>query len=74
MKYFGVCYDVGLRFSGTNTSSLEPFDPARVEHDMRAIAGQLHANAVRIEGEDIGRLLTAGRMAHAAGLAVFLSP
>lgn len=74
MKYYGVCYDVGLRFSGTNKLSLEHFDPAQVEHDMHAFADQMHANAVRIEGEDIERLVAASRAAHRAGLAVFFSP
>ncbi|MGW3690040.1 hypothetical protein [Streptomyces sp. NPDC005125] len=74
MKYFGVVYDVGLRFSGTDTLSVEPFNPVQVEHDMRAIADDLHANAVRIEGEDIERLMTASRAAHAAGLTVYFNP
>jgi hypothetical protein len=74
MRYFGVVYDVGLRFSGTEGFSVDPFDPALVRHDMQAIATDLHANAVRIEGEELGRLVLAGRAAHQAGLAVFFSP
>lgn len=74
MKYFGVVYDVGLRVSGTEKSTVEPFDPALVEYDMRAIANDLHANAVRIEGEEIDRLLIASRAAHQNGLAIFFSP
>jgi hypothetical protein len=45
-----------------------------VDHDLRAIATELHANAVRIEGEDIARLVYAARAAHAVGLTVFLNP
>lgn len=74
MKYLGVCYDVGLRFSGTNKLSLETFDPVQVEYDMQAIANDLHGNAVRIEGEDIERLVAAARAAHRAGLSVWFSP
>ena len=74
MKYFGVVYDAGLRFSGSDHLSLKHFDLAQVEYDMRAIANDLHANAVRIEGEDIDRLIAASRAAHAAGLAVWFSP
>lgn len=74
LKYFGVCYDVGLRFSGTNKLSLDNFVPELIEHDMRAIANDLHANAIRIEGEDIGRLMAASRAAHRAGLSVWFSP
>ena len=73
MKYRGVVYDVGLNFTGQGFS-VEPFDPALAEHDMRVIAQELHANAVRIEGEEIHRLVTAARAAHANGLSVFFNP
>ncbi|KAJ6188327.1 hypothetical protein N7519_003235 [Penicillium mononematosum] len=49
MKYCGVVYDVGLKF-GDDGFSVEPLDPALVEYDMRTIAKDMHANAVRIEG------------------------
>jgi len=74
MKYFGVVYDVGLRFTPGEPYSVEPFDPALAAHDMQAIASRLSANAVRIEGEEIDRLVTAARSAHAEGLAVFFNP
>ncbi|KAL4769843.1 hypothetical protein BDW60DRAFT_218617 [Aspergillus nidulans var. acristatus] len=73
MKYRGVVYDVGLNFNGTGFS-VEPFNPALVEYDMKAIADGLHANAVRIEGEEIIRLETAARSAHLMGLKVFFNP
>lgn len=73
MRYYGVVYDVGLRFS-PESLSVEPFDQSLVDYDMGAIAEQLHANAVRIEGEGIPRLVAAARSAHSAGLAVFFSP
>ncbi|KAH8430587.1 uncharacterized protein LDX57_008251 [Aspergillus melleus] len=73
MKYRGVVYDVGLKFEESRFS-VEPFDPAQVEYDMRIIAEQLHANAVRIEGEEISRLETAARAAHSVGLTVFFNP
>ncbi|KAK1145675.1 hypothetical protein N8T08_003911 [Aspergillus melleus] len=73
MKYRGVVYDVGLKFEESRFS-VEPFDPAQVEYDMRIIADQLHANAVRIEGEEINRLETAARAAHSVGLTVFFNP
>jgi hypothetical protein len=74
LKYCGVVYDVGLRFSGTNKLSLTHFDPAQAEYDMRAFARDMHATAVRIEGEDIERLVVASRAAHRAGLSVWFSP
>lgn len=72
-KFRGVVYDVGLRFSGEGLS-VEPFNPALVEHDMRVIKRELHATAVRIEGEVIQRLVTATRLAHQQGLSVFFNP
>lgn len=41
---------------------------------MAAIANDLHANTVRIEGEDISRLVSATEVAHAIGLKVFFNP
>lgn len=73
MKYRGVVYDVGLRF-GDQGFSVEPFDPILVEHDMRVIANDMHANAVRIEGEEIHRLESAAQAAHSMGLTVFFNP
>ncbi|MER8072101.1 hypothetical protein ABTZ59_27755 [Streptomyces sp. NPDC094034] len=73
MKYRGVVYDVGLRFT-KEALSVDPFSRGLVEHDIRAIADTLHANAVRIEGEDIDRLVTATQVAHACGLTVFFNP
>lgn len=73
MKYRGIVYDVGLNFNGTGFS-VEPFDPALVKYDMKTIADNLHANAVRIEGEEILRLEIATRSAHSMGLKVFFNP
>lgn len=74
MKYHGVVYDVGLRFTANAPLSVPSFNPELVAYDMKAIATRLHANAIRIEGEDIDRLVSATRMAHEAGLAVFFNP
>lgn len=73
MKYRGIVYDVGLNFAGQGYS-VEPFDAALAEHDIGVIARGLHANAVRIEGEEIDRLVTAARAAQDLGLTVFFSP
>ncbi|MGR9202288.1 hypothetical protein [Rhizobium leguminosarum] len=74
MKYRGVVYDVGLRFTVGNPYSVEPFEPALAAHDIRVIAREMHANAVRIEGEEIERLVIAARSAHAEGLTIFFNP
>ncbi|KWX25300.1 hypothetical protein AFM11_03135 [Mycolicibacterium wolinskyi] len=73
MRHYGVVYDVGLRFD-PDRLSVEPYDQQLVDHDMRVIAEQLHANAVRIEGEDIPRLVTASQSAHKMGLSVYFNP
>ncbi|GAB1739777.1 hypothetical protein NU219Hw_g4714t1 [Hortaea werneckii] len=72
-RFWGVVYDVGLNFRGTGYS-VEPFNPALVKQDMQVIATQLHATAVRIEGEDVSRLVLAARAAHDVGLAVYFNP
>ncbi|MER8072104.1 hypothetical protein ABTZ59_27770 [Streptomyces sp. NPDC094034] len=72
-RHYGVVYDVGLRF-GPEGLSVEPFDEALVRYDINSIAVELHANAIRIEGEVIDRLVTATRIAHAAGLTVYFNP
>ncbi|MCP3727546.1 hypothetical protein M3I53_31260 [Paraburkholderia sp. CNPSo 3272] len=74
MKYRGIVYDVGLRFTANNPYSVAHFDSELVSYDINTIATTLHANAVRIEGEEIERLLTASRIAHAAGLTIFFNP
>lgn len=48
MKYRGVVYDVGLRFTVGNPCSVEPFDPTLAAHDIKVIAKEMHANAIRI--------------------------
>lgn len=74
MKYRGVVYDVGLRFTVNSPLSVASFNLELVTCDIKAIATQLHANAIRIEGENIDRLVSATRIAHEAGLAVFFNP
>ncbi len=69
----GVVYDVGLMFGGTSLS-LEKFDTAQVAYDMSVISHVMCCNAIRIEGEDIGRLKKAAELAHAEGLKVYFNP
>lgn len=73
MKYRGVVYDVGLQYN-PGQYSVETFNPELAEYDMNVIARDLHANAVRIEGEDVSRLVEASEIAHKAGLKVFFNP
>lgn len=73
LKYRGVVYDVGLQFN-PGSYSVDTFNTDIVKCDMSVIANKLHANTVRIEGEDISRLVNATEIAHAAGLKVFFNP
>ncbi|GLZ77795.1 hypothetical protein Afil01_26020 [Actinorhabdospora filicis] len=68
----GVTYDTGFLNLGTTTR--EHFEPADVERDMAAIAGELGCAAVRVTGGDPARLETAARIAAAHGLEVWFSP
>ncbi len=73
MKYRGIVYDVGLQFS-PGPFSVDPFNAEQAQYDMHILAKDLHANAVRIEGEEIPRLVSASQAAHAAGLKVLFNP
>jgi hypothetical protein len=58
-----------------NPGSTRPhFGKAGVQADMAMIAGQLHANAVRVTGTDLSRVAIAAGLALEAGLTVWFSP
>ncbi len=71
MKIKGVSYDVG-RVMGGNWRPV--FDPKVVYREQEIIKNDLHCNAVRICGFDIGRLMTASECALKLGLEAWLSP
>ncbi len=73
MNYRGIVYDVGLQYN-PGEYSVETFNPAVVKYDIGTIANILRANAIRIEGEDIERLVAASEIAAEAGLKVFFNP
>ena len=68
-----VNYDVGM-FASADWPSRPDFDPATVRREMQIIAADLGCSAVRIFGQDRGRLRTAAEHALEAGLQVWLSP
>lgn len=72
-KFRGVVYDVGLRFT-PESCSVDTFSVGLVKYDMSVISNILRANTVRIEGEEISRLVAAARVAHAAGLEIYFNP
>ncbi len=50
------------------------FSPEEARRELQIIRDDLHCNAVRICGQDLGRLMTASRHALDCGLQVWLSP
>jgi hypothetical protein len=72
MKLKGVCYDVGRVLMGGNWRP--KFDPKAVQRELTIIKDDLHCNAVRIQGLDIDRLVTASEGALSLGLEVWFSP
>jgi hypothetical protein len=74
MDIKGVCYDVGRLYSGQFLTR-RVFDPVATRRELQIIRDDLHCNAVRIQGTDIGRVMTAASDAlDLGGLQVWLSP
>jgi len=74
MDIKGVCYDTGRAY-GTGFVTRRVFDPAMTRRELRIIRDDLHCNAVRFQGTDITRLMTAATAAlELGGLQVWLSP
>lgn len=69
----GVVYDVGLMYGG-ETLSLPDFNPEQVDYDMNVISNILSCNAVRIEGDNLARLVKAAEIAGSYKLKVFFNP
>ncbi len=72
MNRRGVCYDVGRVLMGQNWRPM--FDAGEVHRELEIITNDLHCNAVRICGQDLDRLVSAGRDALEQGLQVWISP
>jgi hypothetical protein len=72
----GVCYDVGTVYSGFpwRVATRPVFDPGLTRRELEIIKTELHCNAVRIVGRDVGRLMRATETALELGLEVWLSP
>lgn len=73
MKYRGIVYDVGLKYT-EGSFSVDSFNVDLVRYDLSVIANILRANTVRIEGENINRLVAATKIANSYGLKVFFNP
>ncbi|HEU4946160.1 MAG TPA: hypothetical protein VFT31_03295 [Kribbella sp.] len=72
MRVLGVNYDTGLVLDGRTTRGA--FDRDVVRRELRIIATDLHATAVRVSGSDPDRLVAAGTEALDAGLEVWFAP
>ncbi len=71
MRLKGVCYDSGSYMA---FNWRPDFDAAIVRRELEIIKKDLHCNAVKITGSDIGRLTTSSRAALKQGLEVWFSP
>jgi hypothetical protein len=72
MKRKGINYDVGTHYAELMTRPA--FDAAVAHRELEIIKNDLHCNAVRISGQDTGRLVIAAEAALEQGLEVWLSP
>jgi hypothetical protein len=71
MRLKGVTYNVGTVMGGNWRPD---YDPKIVRRELEIIKQDLHCMAVRICGQDLGRLMTATEHALRQGLEVRLSP
>src|SRR5260370_42314020 len=72
MGWRGVNYDVGRVRDGVTWRPAS--DPAETRRELEIIQTDLHCSAVKICGQDIGRLVTTAQAALRQGLEVWLSP
>ncbi|HXZ99061.1 MAG TPA: abortive infection protein [Candidatus Binatia bacterium] len=77
MQHKGVHYDTGTVFRGPGyaiSTRRRSLDMAIVRRELQIIRDDLHANAVRVVGSDVARLLAVTRIALDLGLEVWFSP
>ena len=72
MNRRGVCYDVGRVMLGQDWRP--EFSAAEARRELEIIRTDLRCNTVRICGQDLDRLMTAGTIALDQGLEVWFSP
>jgi hypothetical protein len=73
----GVHYDTGIVFRGPGysiSSRREALENATVRRELEIIRDDLHANAVRIVGSTLSRLVSTSEIALELGLEVWFSP
>jgi hypothetical protein len=72
MNTRGVCYDVGRVLMGQNWRPM--LDAGELHRELEIIKNDLHCNAVRVCGQELDRLVTAGQDALDQGLEIWVSP
>jgi hypothetical protein len=72
MRSYGVGYDTGIDLGNRTTRGA--FDEDAVRRELGIIRRDLHADAVRVYGNDRDRLAIAGTLALEAGLDLWLAP
>jgi len=72
----GVVYDVGTVYSGAGwrVNTRRELDLGTAHRELEIIRHDLHCNAVRIRGRDVGRLIAVAGDALRQGFEVWLSP
>jgi hypothetical protein len=74
MRQYGVLYDVG-RAMGSRSPNWRPdYTPALVRRELDIIHTELAANAIRICGRDLTRLVAATKHAATLGMHVWMCP
>src|ERR1035438_2152024 len=77
MQHQGVYYDTGTVFRGPGYAiSTRPtaLDMSVVRRELEIVRDDLHANAVRIVGSDLGPMTVVAEVALGLGLEVWFSP
>ena len=77
MQHKGIHYDTGTVFRGPGYSistRRSALDMAIVRRELEIIRDDLHANAVRVVGSDVERLVAVSEAALDLGLEVWFSP
>jgi hypothetical protein len=77
VQHQGVHYDTGIMFRGPGYAiSTRPtaLDMSVVRRELEIVRDDLHANAVRIVGSDVGQMTAVAEIALGLGLEVWFSP
>jgi hypothetical protein len=77
LQHQGIHYDTGTTFRGPGYSistRRAELDPSVARRELEIIRDDLHANAVRIGGSDVARMIAATEIALSLGLEVWFSP